>query len=537
MRWQRIQQQQTEVRSPAAVRVWRRQDITSFKTKLAWQGVCLVALMNFLTTAATLGKDIAPPSPEKPWSPPGLNGYESELARGDFSDKQNATRIEIDPEKIYDLPELVDVAERSNPITRVAWERARQAASAVGLSQSAYFPYLVASAGAGYERAFLPFPTLKQGPGPTDVTITGGGTLTTEAAAEHATLGLKWLLFDFGERKAAVTIARENLMMANVGFNATHQQIVFTVTRRFYELNTARQKVQVAESSLGAARTVAQSAQARFDHGLGTKPEVLQAEQQSAQAAFELEAARGALSDAQVAFVESLGILPTTKLQVAGVSEKPLSEYSGDTLEELIQRALLQRPDLVAKLANLRARRAEVRKAHAAYYPKVALFANAGWKELDVSVKNSPYFGGNDPVYGAGISIDLPLFDGFARGKKLRIAESELRGAENELAHSRDSVIREVWKTRTDFETAIRKQESAAKLVTAAESAFAASLEAYQHGLGTYVDVVNAQRNLTAARSVIVDTRSAIFTSQTALALSIGDLAKPSASARNSHQR
>ncbi len=507
----------------------------TLKTKVPWGGVSLVALMNVLITCATFGSDIAPPSPAKPWSPPGLNAYERELAHGDFSNEKNAKQIEIVPDKIYELPELIDIAERSNPTTRIAWERARQAASAVGLSQSAYFPYLVASAGAGYERAFLPFPTLKQGPGPTDVTITGGGTLTTEAAAERATLGLKWLLFDFGERKAVVTMTKENLMMANVGFNATHQQIVFTVTRRFYELNTARQKVQVAESSVSAAHTIAQSAQARFDHGLGTKPEVLQAEQQAAQAAFELEAARGALSDAQVAFVESLGILPTTKLQVAGVSEKPLSEHSVETLEDLIQRALSQRPDLVAKLANLRARRAEVRKARAAYYPKVALNANAGWTELDVRAKSSPYFGGNEPVYGAGISVELPLFDGFARRKKLRIAESELRGAEDELAHSRDSVIREVWKARTDFETSLRKQESAAKLVAAAESAFAASLEAYQHGLGTYVDVVNAQRNLTAARSVIVDTRSAIFTSQTALALSIGDLANPSASARTIH--
>ncbi len=171
-------------------------------------------------------------------------------------------------------------------------------------------------------------------------------------------------------------------------------------------MNTARQKVQVAESSVSAAQTVAQSAQARFDHGLGTKPEVLQAEQQSAQTAFDLEAALGALSDAQVAFVESLGILPTTMLQVAGVSEKLLSEYSADSLEELIQRALSQRPDLVAKLANLRARRAEVRKARAAYYPKVALNANAGWTELDVRAKSSPYFGGNESVYGAGKGPD-----------------------------------------------------------------------------------------------------------------------------------
>src|SRR5258705_7185937 len=498
--------------------------------------ICLAAVGSVVATVPVFGRDGSPPSPGKPWYPPQLHEYEKKLAHREVGERPSGTPIAIDPEKVYDLPELIDIAERTNPETRIGWEGARQAASAVGLSQSAYFPYLVASAGAGYERAFLPFPSLKQGPGPTNDTIRCGGTLTTEAAAERATLGLKWLLFDFGERKAVVTMARENLMMANVGFNATHQQIVFTVTRRFYELNTARQKVEVAESSVRAAQAVAQSAQARFDNGLGTKPEVLQAEQQSAQAAFDLEAARGTLSDAQVAFVESLGILPTTKLQVAGVSEKPLSEYSADTLEDLIQRALSQRPDLVAKLANIRARRAEVRKAHAAYYPKVSLNANAGWTELDVSARNSPHFGGNEPVYGAGLSIELPLFDGFARRKKLRIAESELRGAEDEMAHSRDSVIREVWKARTDFETSLRKQESAAKLVAAAESAFAASLEAYQHGLGTYVDVVNAQRNLTASRSVIVDTRSAIFTSQTALALSIGDLARPSGAAKIIHQ-
>jgi outer membrane protein TolC len=191
----------------------------------------------------------------------------------------------------------------------------------------------------------------------------------------------------------------------------------------------------------------------------------------------------------------------------------------------------------VAKLAQVRASQAGVKKARAAYYPKISLGANAGWAEMDVSVKGSRYFGGNEPVYGGGLSIDLPLFDGFLRRKKKDIAESELRAAEDELAHSRDSVIREVWKARTDFETALRKQESAAKLVSAAESAFAASLDSYRNGVGTYVDVANAQRNVTAARSVIVDTRSAIYTSAAALALSVGDLARPTSTTRREKQK
>ena len=159
-----------------------------------------------------------------------LREFEKKLAHREVGESPSGAPIAIDPEKIYDLPELIDIAERTNPETRIAWERARQAAAAVGLSQSAYFPYLVASAGAGYEHAFVPFPTLNQSPGLSDVSVTGGGTLATDAVGERAALGLKWLLFDFGERKATVTMTKESLMIANVGFNAVHQQIVFTVT-------------------------------------------------------------------------------------------------------------------------------------------------------------------------------------------------------------------------------------------------------------------------------------------------------------------
>jgi outer membrane protein TolC len=481
----------------------------------------------FLGFLAWAGADDVPPSPQKAWYPRNLGEYEAELAREARRNSAGASGIQADPNIVYDLPALIDIAERSNPQTRIAWESARQAASAVGLSQSAYFPYLVASAGAGYERAFIPFPTLKQGPGPREVSIAGGGSLATDAAEVSGTIGMKWLLLDFGERKAGVMAAKENLMAANVGFNAIHQRIVFTVTRRYYELNSARQKVVVAESSLSAADTVRQAVGARRDRGLATTPEVLQAEQQSAQASFELEAARGVESDAQVALVESLGILPTTRLQVAKMSDEPVTLESAETREQLIERALSQRPDLVAELANLRARRAEVREARAAFYPQVALKASAGGAGLDVAIGNSPYIAGGAPVYGGGISIQFPIFDGFARKKKLEIAQAEVRSAEAKLEESRDAVIREVWKAHIDLETAVRKQESAAKLLAAAESAFAASVDAYRQGVGTYLDVANAQHSLTTARSVSVETRSAIHTCAAALALSVGDLANP----------
>ncbi|HEY6152245.1 MAG TPA: TolC family protein [Candidatus Udaeobacter sp.] len=495
----------------------------------------VLILQSFLAIAVAGARNDPPPSSEKRWLPPNLPNYERELAGRRFTNAEGSSVVSINPRKIYGLAELIDIAQRNNPDTRVAWERARQAAAAVGLSESAYYPFIVASAAAGYDRAFIPFPTLAvdqrklaNGPNLSAVSITGGGSLVTEAQVYRGELSAKWLLLDFGERNAVVAAAREQLMMANVGFNATHQKIVFQVTDRFYQLGTVRQKVLVARSSLEAAQQVEQAVQARIDSGLATQPELLQAQQQSAQTEFDVEAATGLESDARVALVESIGILPTVPLKVADLSQRSTSEQTNGSVDELIARALSQRPDLVAKLANVYAKEDGIRKVRAEYYPKVAIDAHVTETELDVSIADSPYFGDHRPTYGVFLTASVPIFDGFGRRYKLEAAEADLHAAENELAGARDSAVREVWKAYTDFKTALRKQNSATKLVTASQNAFDAVLESYKNGLSTYPEIVSAQRNLAAARSVSHDTQAAIFTTATALALSTGDLARPS---------
>ena len=493
-----------------------------------------LAVQLFATIAIALARDDPPPSPVRPWAPPALPRYEGELRRYKLTEAERRYYPAIDPRKTYNLAELIDIAQSSNPETRVAWERARQAAAAVGLTESAYYPYIVAAAVGGYDRAFIPFPQLRTTQRPPangnlpNVEIVGGGTLITESLLARAELNAKWLLLDFGERKATREAARERLMMANVGFNGTHQKIVFDVTDRFYQLGTARQKVMVTQSALDAAKTVEEAAQARFDNGLATKPELLQAQQQSAQSNFDLQASLGAESDARVALIESIGLLPTVPLKVADLPEKTgLDAQTVDSVGELIAKALFQRPDLVAKLANVHAKEQEILKIRAEYYPKVTMDAHGSETELDVSIENSDFFGGARPTFGAFLTMNVPIFDGFARRHKLDMAEADRHQAENELAGARDSAAREVWKTYTDYRTALKKQDAAEKLLTASKSAFDAVLESYKQGLSTYPEVVSAERNLTAALATNHDTQAAIYTTQAALALSVGDLARP----------
>src|ERR1700693_1279994 len=307
----------------------------------------VLTLQLLLAITVANARNDPPPSSDRTWAPPNLPNYERDLAAYQPKTPEGGSRVSISPRNIYNLAELIDIAERNNPETRVGWDRARHAAGAVGLSESAYYPFLVASAAAGYDRAFIPFPTLTANPthpSLSNVRITGGGSLVTEAKVYRGELNAKWLLLDFGERSAVVAASREQLMMANVGFNGTHQKIVFQVTDRFYQLGTARQKVLVSQSALEAAQTVEQAVQARIDNGLATKPELLQAQQQTAQTAFDVEATAGADSDARVALVESIGILPTVPLKVADLGQR--STQTNGSVDELIERALWQRPAL-----------------------------------------------------------------------------------------------------------------------------------------------------------------------------------------------
>ena len=180
-----------------------------------------------------LRKKVAP-GPTAPWRAPDLHVYSNALKPKD--------QAPIDPARQYDLTELINVALRVNPETRIAWERARQAAIAVGLVESEYFPMLTLAAFNGYQTLPVPAPQ----------NLIPQGFFRVDVAHLVPGLGLKWLLLDFGRRGATMDAAKERLLAANLGFNRTHQSLAFRVQRAFYALTSIRARIAVAQSALDA---------------------------------------------------------------------------------------------------------------------------------------------------------------------------------------------------------------------------------------------------------------------------------------------
>src|SRR5262249_18475405 len=147
---------------------------------------------------------------------------------------------------------------------------------------------------------------------------------------------------------------------------------------------------------------------------------------------------------------ESLGVTPTTPIQLTDFAALPPPAELQDSVEKAIDRALEKRPDLIAKVASLRASEAEVGRARAASWPTVSLVGDVGSvvgkARISADNKSTGWFGATQPSYGIGLFLEWEVFDGGARRRRVEIAESARRAAQDEITATRDRAVSDVWK-------------------------------------------------------------------------------------------
>jgi outer membrane protein TolC len=238
--------------------------------------LCTLALAG----CATASLDLAPPQPDRPWQPlttasgeivPGAAGQTAPTA-SDYTLPANPALAAVsppaalDPAHAYTLPELIDLAESTNPLTRIAWNDARNAALAAGIAKASYLPYISAAAMGGYQNGHSSTSTAL---GPLGANASNHGAISV--------LSLQWLLFDFGERSGMVDAAEQLSVAANIAFTAVHQKIIHDVSVAFYRYQAARTRAGTVLQAMDNADAVQAAARARFQRGIGTVVEVAQA--------------------------------------------------------------------------------------------------------------------------------------------------------------------------------------------------------------------------------------------------------------------
>jgi outer membrane protein len=484
------------------------------------------ALPLLLAGCATSAIEMAPERPDRPWHPQVTP--DGEIVAGGPSHGANAGGYilpanpalgvlppppSLDAERPYSLAELIDIAESTNPKTRIAWDEARRAALAAGIVKSTYLPKITATAVGGYQHSN----------GRTMESLSG-----TVAAAS-----LLWLLFDFGERQAVEEAADQASVISNIAFTAAHQQLIHQVSLAFYAYAAAQARVATTSASLKNAEAVRAAAEDRYKHGIGTIIEVAQARQSSAQARLSVVQATGGAEDAYISLITSIGISPLTKIRVADVSGRKLSASMAAPVESIISQALSRRPDVLSAYAAEKASLANVRAARAEFMPKVFVSATGNHTSGNLRVSGLPGLAGEAPTLNVDSSrtggtillgVTVPIFDGGRRAAQLAQARAAADSAKAQRTEVQNDAVRQIAVADNALRTSLETVSAAQELVSAAQTTFDAALGAYRSGVGSITDVTIAETQLLQAKNAATDAYSTALSAAATLALATGAL-------------
>lgn len=310
------------------------------------------------------------------------------------------------------------------------------------------------------------------------------------------TVELSYDLYTGGRRPALIEAAEEQVEFNEFEVERLKEQLRLTVATNYYDLQEADELVRISAASLDEALQSRRDAVIREQAGVGTRFDVLQADVQVANAQQELTQARSQQAIGRRELSRTLNIPP--QLTLAAVPAQAQAPWPL-SLPESIVLAFQNRSELRQQLTQRRISELQRRAAIAAVRPQVSLFANYDVQNL-LNDENE----GFSDTYRFGAQLSWLLFDGGAA--RARATQQELNSeiAEAQFADTLNAVRLEVEQAFYNQEANRANIDTAQVAVNQADEALRLARLRFQAGVGTQLDVISAQSELTRARGNLI---------------------------------
>ncbi len=409
------------------------------------------------------------------------------------------------------LQDLVTLALENNRDLLAATARIEQARARYHIQDSRRLPSIVADAGAVRTRQPLSAnPALDTGD------VEGAPDAVTFNRFDVG-VGVSAFELDFWGRIANLSdAARAEYLSTIAAQRAFYLSLIADTATTYYELVETEEQIALAEATAESRREGLRIAEVRLDNGVTSALPFRQAETLLTQAEQQLASEQLTLARLR----NQLAVL------VGGAISAPLPE--GFTLAQqgderrlaagLPSDLLLSRPDIVAAEEQLRAARANIGAARAAFFPTISLTGNAGFSSSSLD----DLFSDGGFGWSFGPAITLPIFDWGAREADLDLAQA----LEVEQVANYDRTVQGAFREVSDALAGRRwLAEQVATLrraVTAQERIAHIARLRYREGVANYLEVLDAERNLFSARQQLLATERAWLQNRATLFVALG---------------
>lgn len=388
----------------------------------------------------------------------------------------------------YNLNDLIELAQKTNPELRVTWEQAKQAALGTKIIESTQLPTVSANVLGGYQK--------------TEFDLVDNITIDSHGKEVIPNLSLSWLLFDFGARTHLVESAQHLTSALKYNFHLSNQRIVQEVTIGYLNYNQAIKDRIITEQTLENTLIIQDSVKKKRAQGLATVVEEAQVDQFVSQARLNNVIAKNSEKTTYQILLKALGLDPFVMINIKQEETRTLPKSITPLTEDWLKASLLKRPDILASYEVVKERISTVEAAKSEYYPKVFLFANASKNHSSIGFGNFPDLQQSGSGNSVFLGVHMPLYDGGTRNMNLGIAKSKVKESTEFMTNLQNSALSEIVIAMNTLNSVLESYQASLSLVNAAQVTYDASLASYKQGLMTITLVNEAAKALGEAKKI-----------------------------------
>lgn len=333
----------------------------------------------------------------------------------------------------------------------------------------------------------------------------------------EASLSLSWDIDFWGKNRAALAAARSDAAAAGAEAAAARLTVSAGIAAAYADLASLHAQRDTALDAVAVRQKTRDLMADRQRQGLENMGAV-------ERAVSSLETAQGDLASLD----ESIGLARNRIAALMGAGpdrgltitrpQLDLTKISAGLPATLPAELIGRRPDVIAARLRVESGDIRIREARAAFYPSVNLAGLIGMQALDIG---KVFKAGSD--YGSvGPALSLPILDGGRLRAQMRGTE-----ADHELAVAQYDAA--LVQALHDVADAATSQQALGQRLARAEAAQNSALAAwtvannrYRGGLATYLDVLNAEDSLIAARKTVASLQTRAFALDVAMVRALG---------------
>jgi outer membrane protein TolC len=408
--------------------------------------------------------------------------------------------------EMLNLERCINIALRRQPNILAAAGMVEVNRNRVGEAKSTYYPQIAANA--GYSR-------IKPLTGAQALVITGISGTTASAPTSafdqySGSVTLNQYIYDFGKTPTQVNISRLNLDSAGQDFENISEQTILSVKQGYYAVLQAKRNRAVAQETVKQFAQHLDQAKGFYEVGTHPKFDVTKAEVDLSNAKLNLIRAENTVRLAIVNLNNAMGVPDAPDYQL----EDNLSFVKYEmAFEEALSTAFANRPDLKSAIAKRKAAEQAIALAKTGYYPVIS--GNAAY---NVSGSNFPLNTG----WNVGATISIPIFSGFLTKYQVEEARANLNVLKANEETQRLTVFLDIQQAYLNLREAEERVPTAELAVTQAKENLDIANGRYSAGVGSPIEVTDAQVAYTNAETTYIQALSDYKVARAALEKAMG---------------